>query len=479
MTLGSSSVKPNDLKKIRNYLAHSPASLQNLLFDEFSPDALEKRLETLSPEERVKLEAIKQTLKISDDTELIKYFYKSIGNVVTPKDRTILSKPLMEKIGKLNRISYSDEIRQFKEECDSTARDLYDIIIGSLESLWVRKYEKSEAYRRFAIFQTYEQVLFKDPRYRDHFIHQFQVFLSGLPIIEEFYDDIHATYSSKFGGEAEINADFSWLLAATFHDIGYIVQKFDTGLNSFFKEFLDVQNIPINIDLGKLLLERNFQDYIDKLTSLYLTLYDDKTDNWRYTGLHRIDHDLRKLLTSKCISDRNHGLISSLILLDRIEHSEVAKSTEGYGNRLFSSVIMPAGLSIALHDSKIFCDPKISPIEFKKDPLTFILIYCDTIQEWGRPINAAGTGNNEYMPQLTEFSITKDRVCATLTYEKIQEFNLNGQKTTTYDEKEREIRTVLGKLKSSETIFEIKLCSDDDQHPRAGATFSCVRHRSV
>lgn len=475
MTPEPHSIKPNDLKKIRNYLAHSPKNLQNILINEFSPELLETKLESLSDEEKKKLEAIKKKLNIQNNEEIIDYIYKGIGEVVTPKDRAILSDPLMKKISKLEKLSYKLEIQDFENKCSTTDEELYEIIISTLESLWVKKYEKKEAYNRFAIFKNFEQILFKDPRYRDHFIHQFQVFLSGLPIIEEFYDDITSSYSEKFDEDAETNIDFSWLLAATFHDIGYLVQKFDTGLNSFFKEFLDIQDIPINIDIGKLLLERNFQDYIDKLTSLYLTLYNKDTNHWKYDGPHIIDHNIRKFLTAKCINERNHGLISSLILLDRIEHSEVAKGDDNYNDRLFSSVIMPAGLSIALHDSKIFTDSKIPTIEFKNDPLTFILIYCDTIQEWGRPINTASIDDIAYMPQLTDFIVKNNRVCATLTYEKIQEFTQNGKKTTTYDEKVKEIETVLGKLKSKDILFEIKLRSNDDEKQKAGATYSCIQ----
>ena len=134
----------------------------------------------------------------------------------------------MKKIDDWKRISYTKEIKEFKKNCNGTTKDLYTLVIETLHRLWVKRYGKEDAFRRFEIYKEFEKVLFKDPRYRDHFIHQFQVFLSGLPIFEKYYDSIHDTYKEVLGNKIKI--DFSWLLAATFHDIGYLVQQFDKWL---------------------------------------------------------------------------------------------------------------------------------------------------------------------------------------------------------------------------------------------------------
>jgi len=454
-----------------------PKSIRNIIVHQLSPDILKDKIHNLSPSERKELEIIKKDFNLETDEDVINFLLSGIKKVTVPKDRELLSKPLMNEINNIDKISYRNEIQNFKKSCNLDDKDLYTIVMETLHSLWVRKYQKEEAFGRFEIYKEFEKVLFKQPHYRDHFIHQFQVFLSGIPIINKHYDAIVESYTTVFGDNSKINIDFSWLLAATFHDIGYLVQQFDEWLNSFFKEFLEISEIPINLDFGKLFLIRNFQEYVDKLTSLYMSIYSDKKEGeWTYNGKHIVDNEFRKMFSSKLISDRNHGLISALILLDRIENSKVVQGISNYKDGTFTSSIMPSALSISLHDAEIFLNDKIKQIEFSKDPLSFILIYCDTIQEWGRPISSISSGSFEYAPYLSDFSITDNKISATLTYNKIKEITESeGEKITTFDSKKKEIERVFSKLKSRKTKFEITLQSLDENYNLPGLTRECLR----
>ena len=445
---------------MNGFLKNLPEQFQELVGSQLSPDTLKQKINELSKEERAEFNRIKDSLGILTDNDFIEFFLKQIKMAVIPKDRDILSQPLMDLLPEIKNIQYAEKITNFKNKCETTTDELYTIIMETLHSLWVKQYEKEEAYRRFEIYKEFERVLFKDPRYRDHFIHQFQVFLSGLPIIDKHYELIKSAYSSVFIDSSEIEIEFSWMLAATFHDIGYLVQQFDKWLNSFFKEFLDISDLPMELDLSQLLLVRNFQEYIDKLTSFYFTL-DNKKGKWKYSGLHEVDHEFRKMLTSKLINERNHGIISSLILLDRIENSNVAPITLNYMDGIFSSKIVPAALAITLHDKSIFLDDKVQPIEFEKNPLSFILIYCDSIQEWGRPLSSDFKTLDNNAPHLSKFDISDSKVSATLTYTKIKKIT---DDKTTFDYKKDEIEKVLGNLKSHEICFEITLQSLDDKY---------------
>jgi hypothetical protein len=454
-----------------------PKSIRNIIAHQLAPYTLKDKIHKLSPSDRKELEKFKKNYYLETDEDVIDFILNGLKKVTKPKDRDLLSKPLMNEIDNIDKISYRNEIQNFKKLCNFYDKDLYTIIMESLHSLWVRKYQKEEAFGRFEIYKDFEKVLFKQPRYRDHFIHQFQVFLSGIPIINKHHDSIVESYTTIFGNDSKINIDFSWLLAATFHDIGYLVQQFDEWLNSFFKEFLEISEIPINLDFGKLFLIRNFQEYMDKLTSLYMSIYCDNNDGvWTYTGKHQVDNEFRKMISSKVISDRNHGLISALILLDRIENSKVVQGLDNYKDGTFTSSIMPSALSISLHDDEIFLNKKIKQIEFSKDPLSFILIYCDTIQEWGRPISYLSSGSIEYAPNLTDFTITENTVSSTLTYNKIKEITMtNDEKITTFDLKKKEIEKVFSKLKSRNIKFEITLQSLDETYNLPGLTRVCLR----
>lgn len=445
--------------------------LKNIIQNELESGTLTSKIDALPPEQQIILENIRQELNLPTKYDIIKIIQSGIQKQVSRKDREVLSKPLMKELEKLRNISYREEIFQFIKNCEESNKELYKIVCGSLESLWVKKYGKEEPFRRFEIYKNFEKILFKDPRYRDHFIHQFQVFLSGLPILEQFSAEIYHSYQNKFEDGSNINMEFSWLLAATFHDIGYIIQQFETGLKIFFNEFLVTKELPIDFDLGKLLQLRNFLEYVDKLTCLYRILHHSPNhEKWKYDGSHIIDYKIRGLFISKLIEKRNHGLISSLILLDRIENSEFVKEIHDYKNTIFSSIVVPAGLSIALHDKEIFSNIGES-VDFSKDPLTFMLIYCDTLQEWGRPISSLTSDLSE-TPQLTEYHVKDDEVSATLTYSLINKID---ERTTTFDRKRHEIETVLGKLKSTNTRFSITLRSLDERYDLADVTYTSRR----
>jgi len=70
------------------------------------------------------------------------------------------------------------------------------------------------------------------------------------------------------------------------------------------------------------------------------------------------------------------------------------------GERTFDDILkdffVPSALAIALHDKQVWqqlrkesnrdSPPRIlRNMEFEKDPLSFLLIFCDNLQEWGRP----------------------------------------------------------------------------------------------
>jgi len=58
-------------------------------------------------------------------------------------------------------------------------------------------------------------------------------------------------------------------------------------------------------------------------------------------------------------------------------------------SKLLDGIFIPSALAIALHDVEVWRELKkmhgLHFLEFEDDPLTFLLIFCDNIQEWGRP----------------------------------------------------------------------------------------------
>ena len=264
------------------------------------------------------------------------------------------------------------------------------------------------------------------------------------------------------------NIEFSWVLCSTFHDVGYPVQQFDSWMNSFFRDFLYAENIPTNVAFGNILLTRNFMEYIDKLASL-LTFADGRNrerNEWIYNTNNTFDSGIRSFLMKKLIEDRNHGIISSLCLLDRIENSKYAKETQGYKKGIFSSSVLPAALAIALHDKDIFSDEVIGKIHFETNPLAFLLIYSDTVQEWGRPSKIKFDRTEKFDPILLDVKFNEDEVLAILSYrENAYYVDSNGDKKYYYNEKCEEVKNVFKNIKSINVIFKIELRNEKTDDP--------------
>ena len=54
--------------------------------------------------------------------------------------------------------------------------------------------------------------------YRDHFIHSFQDFLTGIMIIDRYYDHYVRLYSNELNEAIGTSLECAWLLTAIFHD---------------------------------------------------------------------------------------------------------------------------------------------------------------------------------------------------------------------------------------------------------------------
>jgi hypothetical protein len=439
---------------------------------------MEKSLEEVSKELSKSLASIASSFKnipspsgrlptINFDELLEKFAESKI--LVLPPDRGYISKSLINKLKEIEGIQYKTEIKYFIHEFERSSKDLYTIIIETLERLWVTRYKKGEGFKMFDNYKEFEKILLKDPFYRDHFIHQFQVFLTGCPIIKELYEDIRANLAKNTGCKNldDVNVDFAWMITSTFHDVGYPIERFESWLNSFFKDYLDVEGIPTGISFGNILLEKKFMEYLDKLSSLYFFIFTDNKRNkqWKYDQNPIIDYPIRNMFMDKLINQRNHGLISAICLLDRIENSAYARKIKNYVNTIFSASVFPAALAIALHDKDVFSNEKIGLIEFKRTPLLFLLIYCDTLQEWGRP--------HVYIPkdfdatdiELADIDIKPDSVSATLNYKKNAPFiDGYGKKKHLFQEKQNEVSNIFKKIKSKDPIFSITLKLKNEIH---------------
>lgn len=229
----------------------------------------------------------------------------------------------------------------------------------------------------------YQEDLY--PKYRDHYIHQLQVFLLGLVVIDTLGQNKKTKARKGF-------ADLGWLLAASFHDFAYPIQKYDDYVCRFVNRCLGTTGNWSFLGLKSDYHEQSFSSSIEHVLSS-LTKCFHAEDFEGEIGMGNFNK-IRQFFYHEITEVKNHGMVASLGLIKRFMNNP---KTE------FSSVLLPAAVAIALHDDEI-CQTlhgvktnatsecvslvqEVAPLRelrFEAQPLAFLLILCDNIQDWGR-----------------------------------------------------------------------------------------------
>lgn len=260
--------------------------------------------------------------------------------------------------------------------------------------------------------------------YREHVIHQWRVFILGLYIIET-NPAIKEAFSQKHGDEfIEL-----WAVTALCHDIGYLMERGEINNNEYAVEIVKLLNsfednttglsvFCPELNLDDLLIPEK-QNIIKKSEIQkydiqgWRQLFNDRdNDSWKLSGLDSSIINFEKyyqITTSLNTKDKNrpcfidHGIASAAILLYLMERKEYWKK------QIEKNQYMPKKIylskenqyhvcqAIALHNVRpdiwdqnnvyIYNKLKLNTykIRWKQEPLAFLLILCDSLQEWGRP----------------------------------------------------------------------------------------------
>lgn len=236
-------------------------------------------------------------------------------------------------------------------------------------------------------FKDQEKLMLYDiEEYRDHFMHQFHVFVLGYIILNHIGLDAVSTKINarlkktniKDVKIEEINVLRIWTLIAFFHDICYLFQEYKVGIEKFIKDILK-KDVPVNFEWHKVVQspfnnkddQPNYASYLQKLCDFFVSIEGKNTQQ-------------NQLLTNyykAILSHQDHGVFSSLYLIENLIFMNKSIDTHVVAEAYL------AGLSISLHNSIVFSgleEGSEFEISFESFPLEFILIYCDILAEWGR-----------------------------------------------------------------------------------------------
>ncbi len=290
-----------------------------------------------------------------------------------------IDRKLLEHINNLKSVIYTKELQQIANDYLSYEKDDYSFAMEWVKTLW-------NNYFHIEYPNIHEKLepLLKElyPKYRDHFLHQFQVFMFGSIIIDYLisFNKIECDRNALCKG---------WLLASTFHDFAQAVQKYDDWNKTFFRESLKIE-LPESLELKRNYVENTFSSSVEHIITFLSKCFCEFKDQDRTENYNKIRHFLYHQITDM----KNHGLLSSLSLLKRFDDAKDE----------FQEVILPAASAIAIHDAEIWkpmsgmlidsnedkwitnlCTIKpLSKLNLNIHPLSFLLILSDTIQDWGR-----------------------------------------------------------------------------------------------
>ena len=282
---------------------------------------------------------------------------------------------------------------------------------------------------------------------RDHFIHSVNVFILGLAIyssnkqyrdvfqryiIKSPYEKYYKTKDGKFSNEEFL---YRWGIASLFHDIGYPVEIIGKQLSKFVND--GSQSISDKYKINTSVNFKNFNElnYIIRLDPRFPVVYREDYPETNFIDLykptdimaHQIFTDfyvkngkainnfdalsghLKKLIIHlddfvDYMAQNNfidHGYFSSIFVLNSyaalMQKCYHDLSPEKYA--YFFYPIANSATSILLHNyyrgtmqNKEF---KFGQMKPNQNPLAFLLILCDELQEWNRkPIGIKDKAKN-------------------------------------------------------------------------------------
>ena len=283
--------------------------------------------------------------------------------------------------------------------------------------------------------------------------------------------------------------EICWLIISSFHDIAYPIQLYDVWNADFFKKVFSLSCNPGIFELKTKFIDERF---LCCMGHLICSLCETQTHQPLPPTWVESKNDLVQFFYNQMTVTKTHSIMSSVSLLKMIQSKmddsifrERIEQKYGSFEPSIENLFIKSAVAIALHDEKIWSAKLqiskngnytkgkrlIKHLNFQDDPLSFLLIFCDCIHEWGRPSKSEETNlsdeqRNDFLLKNLEIStnIVKISIWAP-DYEAKKELFSNSiedcyrrkKDLDFFERKYCELKRVQSFLKSSGKNFFIRL----------------------
>lgn len=292
----------------------------------------------------------------------------------------LVPRVLVQQLRNITNLEYSRNLQQFAEDYFSASAPAklsvqYKLACRCIEDIFRMTYDLDSCCESIRGTKDLQKMARIKGETRDHFLHAFQTFLMGSIILSKHLESSSSPFILCTRYQ---RMDLPWLITSIFHDYGFDYANLESCLPTTTGEFLYVPR-------------KNLR-YSPRINSLYdFQKNDGDLDDWQPDRYLVHSHDLEHILFNAAVEKYSQATGERLrVIHSVISAHEIAQLEEKVSaNRpSLKSEFIASALSASMHDKVLWTElfsHSIFPIDAKSFPLLYLLVFCDTLAEAGRP----------------------------------------------------------------------------------------------